>query len=666
MDNTKEASSFLTREIMEKFMCCYLCKKDHKEPTLLPCGHTYCFSCLENHYRQNEDDSSKCPVCDVEITMPEDGLRGFPLNVSINSLKSASVKKMDKSKCIVCKFSGKDVSSTHVCRTCQDPLCPECAVAHPKSSLTHDHVVVVLKKEDAEMMNNAEAKIACLQHKDQELCFYCKTCSMPICSTCKIVDDHAQHSCVDLSTVLKTVKADIVAPLKDIDVAYRCFSSNVKRLVSMKDDLNRQCNYALEQVRQRGEILREVINQIESDTLEKVQQIRTEKTQQLEDLITSTEEKVKEVHDAKIDASALIDKAHAAQILTIHKTVQKYLVATAENVKHIRGSAKLAKWTDVIVQGPSAEDIKNVLQLSFGSVLVTQSDCHRLAEFKVDDQVSSLAVMNDQIIIGSQKENTLKIFDMRGNLEDEFELGNISPCDVASQGNELFVADANSDQIRVFIKDKDGKYHHKGQMSLTNDEITEGNKYVCLDSHGRVFVSYEKGRRVNVYNKQKQLCSVVSRERFHPAVYAGLHVATFGLYSLYQHSKNTDMWSPRNIAISRNGTLFIASHQPSKIQAVNPAGDQLFSLNVPLPSSLSVDTFQNVVVSEGGMGGKILLVSSSGEILHDFVLKGEKVVIRASTFDKAGNFIIAYSDADGDKVVISSYVYTMNIKGSEE
>lgn len=61
---------------------CPLCFNTYNKPKLLPCLDTVCFSCLDEHVLKDGRDSGSfpCPVCNIEIGLPDGGITKFDDN----------------------------------------------------------------------------------------------------------------------------------------------------------------------------------------------------------------------------------------------------------------------------------------------------------------------------------------------------------------------------------------------------------------------------------------------------------------------------------------------------------------------------------------------------------------------------------------------------------
>lgn len=84
----------IAQQIEDSFLCCTICLQPFDQPKALQCLHTFCEKCLDDYCKQylSRFEGSTvfpCPVCRQDITIPPNGVSGFPYNHLITSLKDA-------------------------------------------------------------------------------------------------------------------------------------------------------------------------------------------------------------------------------------------------------------------------------------------------------------------------------------------------------------------------------------------------------------------------------------------------------------------------------------------------------------------------------------------------------------------------------------------------
>ena len=76
-----EASS-LASTIDRHFLECGICFEPLNDPRGLPCLHVFCCDCLKGWAAACSNDLSiiSCPLCKKNFPIPEEGVKGFPVD----------------------------------------------------------------------------------------------------------------------------------------------------------------------------------------------------------------------------------------------------------------------------------------------------------------------------------------------------------------------------------------------------------------------------------------------------------------------------------------------------------------------------------------------------------------------------------------------------------
>lgn len=83
-------------EKIEQLLTCSICLDRYKNPKLLPCQHTYCLPCLDN-YADTAHHNLKCPECRSEHSIPYEGAKGFPTNLTLTGFLDIHLEATDDS-----------------------------------------------------------------------------------------------------------------------------------------------------------------------------------------------------------------------------------------------------------------------------------------------------------------------------------------------------------------------------------------------------------------------------------------------------------------------------------------------------------------------------------------------------------------------------------------
>ena len=202
---------------------CPICQDELKDPRLLPCIHSFCLECLEQHCIDKEPgDDVSCPVCRHEFQIPKTGVAG--LTVRTDNIEPAPSSTLDE-------------------------LSP----------------------------NPPMGRNYCHKHKEQ-VRIYCLKCQINVCSMC-CLESHKGHKCDRTDVVVPTCSRSIDDGVEQVTSrieSFRCAASQVKA----ESDKSLRSVQAIErEIKKRGEEVKEsfahLIDRQVGDLLDKLQFIKS-------------------------------------------------------------------------------------------------------------------------------------------------------------------------------------------------------------------------------------------------------------------------------------------------------------------------------------------------------------------------------------------------------
>ncbi|XP_073720567.1 tripartite motif-containing protein 16-like isoform X6 [Misgurnus anguillicaudatus] len=171
---------------------CSICLDLLKDPVTIPCGHSYCMSCITNCW--NQDDQKRnysCPQCRQTFNTRPDLGKNVMLANMVEDLRRLQTDRSAVSsagpedvKCDVCtERKHKAVKS---CLVCLNSYCQTHFERHEEIQSGRRHKVIDVTGRLQEMI--------CSQH-DKLIEVYCRTDQTCICLLC-LVDEHKNHDTV--------------------------------------------------------------------------------------------------------------------------------------------------------------------------------------------------------------------------------------------------------------------------------------------------------------------------------------------------------------------------------------------------------------------------------------------------------------------------------------
>lgn len=188
---------------------CAICRETFIDPKVLSCFHTFCRPCLERE--QTHPDRVTCVTCRVDSTLPSGGVHGLLTNLVIAAAVEQDADLLGPprastssptARCTGCKSKESDAIAR--CIDCANYLCPNCVMAHQFMHCFEGHRVLPfgdLKDDKISLLGttltaNGDKTAFCPRHKNDILKYFCRTCSVPVCKECTILEHPASlHDC---------------------------------------------------------------------------------------------------------------------------------------------------------------------------------------------------------------------------------------------------------------------------------------------------------------------------------------------------------------------------------------------------------------------------------------------------------------------------------------
>ncbi|KAL0201615.1 hypothetical protein M9458_004802, partial [Cirrhinus mrigala] len=182
---------------------CPICLDVLKDPVTIPCGHSYCMSCITDYWNQDDQKGVySCPQCRQTFT-PRPALnKNVMFAEMVEKLKKTKVNAArpaftfagpEDVECDVC--TGRKYKAIKSCLLCLESYCQSHFDRHEESRSRKRHKITDATGQLQEMI--------CPLH-DKLLEVYCRTDQKCICLLCAM-DKHKNHTTVS-STSERTEK----------------------------------------------------------------------------------------------------------------------------------------------------------------------------------------------------------------------------------------------------------------------------------------------------------------------------------------------------------------------------------------------------------------------------------------------------------------------------
>ncbi|XP_073674163.1 E3 ubiquitin/ISG15 ligase TRIM25-like [Garra rufa] len=276
---------------------CPVCLDRLKEPVTIPCGHSYCMSCITDCWEQKEQEPPyRCPQCRESFSQRPLLKKNTLIAEMMETLQKTSLQTAAV-ECDVCTTEKNRAVKS--CLQCLASFCQTHLQLHYQSPAFMKHKLV-------EASRNIQENI-CLSH-GKPLDIYCQDDGQCICYLC-MIDSHKNHNMasVDSETISKTKE------LKDIKEV---------------------CQKLIEE-RERGQHdLSEAVKLLESSAREGteiIEKVFTELIFSLEKKRSEIKEQIRAQEKTEIDRAEELNKHLDQELTELRKRqmeIEKLLIAT--------------------------------------------------------------------------------------------------------------------------------------------------------------------------------------------------------------------------------------------------------------------------------------------------------------------------------------------------
>ncbi|XP_078584378.1 uncharacterized protein LOC144866693 [Branchiostoma floridae x Branchiostoma japonicum] len=225
-------------------LTCSICLELFTRPKVLPCQHTFCQDCLQDH--AGRGGAFQCPNCRQQVRLPRNGVAGLPDNHLVTSLcerlqnqatLSGETREQPQSG-NRCSFHPSEKLKLY-CKPCQVPLCVDCVEDN------HDgHPNISLAKATQERRSSAQALINEGRNILESYCSFIRG----LRETEKTLNEQKQQTDNDITGAYKSLLAQVE---QNHNKNLEKIQTERDRVLADVNELSAACDRA-EQVLQQG------------------------------------------------------------------------------------------------------------------------------------------------------------------------------------------------------------------------------------------------------------------------------------------------------------------------------------------------------------------------------------------------------------------------------
>ncbi|XP_044065416.1 E3 ubiquitin/ISG15 ligase TRIM25-like [Siniperca chuatsi] len=231
-------------QLDQEKLCCSICLDLLKDPVTIPCGHSYCMSCLKS--RWDEEDPKKiysCPHCKQTFTQRPVLVKSAMFADLVEALKKTRLQAALADHYyatpgdVACDFcTRRKLKALKSCVVCRVSYCELHLQPHYESPAFEKHKLI-------EPSKNLQEKFC--SHHDEMMKIFCRTDQQTICILCTM-DGHKGHDTVSATVERNEKQRQLGMSRQKIQQRIQDREKDVKVLQQEVEAINRSADKAVE------------------------------------------------------------------------------------------------------------------------------------------------------------------------------------------------------------------------------------------------------------------------------------------------------------------------------------------------------------------------------------------------------------------------------------
>ncbi|XP_029977814.1 tripartite motif-containing protein 16-like [Sphaeramia orbicularis] len=288
-------------QLDQETISCSICLDLLKDPVTIPCGHSYCMSCIQTHW-DGEDGKNihSCPQCRQTFTPRPVLVKNTMFADLVEQLKKTGLEPAAADHC----YAGAEDVACDVCtgrKLKAVKSCLVCLVSYCHKHLQPHHESAAFKKHKLVDPSEKLQENICSRH-GEVMKMFCRTDHQCICYLCP-VDEHKGHDTVSSAAERTERQTELEVSRQKIQQRIKDKQKDVKVLQQEAETISRCADEA---VKKNHKILTELIRLMEERRRDVERQIRSkEETEvsRVKELESKLEQEITELRrkDAEMD-----------------------------------------------------------------------------------------------------------------------------------------------------------------------------------------------------------------------------------------------------------------------------------------------------------------------------------------------------------------------------
>ncbi|XP_028306400.1 E3 ubiquitin-protein ligase TRIM16-like [Gouania willdenowi] len=319
-------------ELQTETFSCAICLDLLKEPVTTSCGHSYCRTCISNHWDAEEEKKTySCPQCRETFRQRPVLRKSTMLAELVEELKKNRLQddpddqRFAAAEDVACDFcTGRKLKAFKSCLNCVASYCEKHLQPHHESAALKRHKLVDPSKKIQDTI--------CSCH-DEVIKMFCRTDQQCICILCS-TEEHKDHNIVSAAAERTEKQRELQESLADIHKNIRDREKDVELLKEKEKTINLSADQTVEH---SEEMFTELIRLLHQRSSELEKEVRSKQQTEVSAVQALREKLKQEISELKKRDAELQQLSHTEdhiQFVLSYSSLSVLSVSTHSSIIH--------------------------------------------------------------------------------------------------------------------------------------------------------------------------------------------------------------------------------------------------------------------------------------------------------------------------------------------